>query len=41
MIEKIQKESWFGFDVCVATPDMMARLAYRPYFGAQGPDAEP
>ena len=23
MIEKIQKESWFGFDVCVATPDMM------------------
>nr|WP_122013073.1 50S ribosomal protein L1 [Maliibacterium massiliense] len=23
MIEKIQKENWFGFDVCVATPDMM------------------
>lgn len=21
--EKIQKENWFGFDVCVATPDMM------------------
>jgi len=23
MIQKIQKENWFGFDVCVATPDMM------------------
>ena len=23
MIEKIQKESWFDFDVCVATPDCM------------------
>lgn len=23
MIEKIQKENWFGFDVLVATPDMM------------------
>lgn len=23
MAEKIQKENWFGFDVCVATPDMM------------------
>lgn len=23
MIEKIQKENWFEFDVCVATPDMM------------------
>jgi len=23
MIEKIQKENWFDFDVCVATPDMM------------------
>ena len=23
MIEKIQKENWFGFDVCVTTPDMM------------------
>ena len=23
MVEKIQKENWFGFDVCVATPDMM------------------
>lgn len=22
-VEKIQKESWFDFDVCVATPDMM------------------
>lgn len=22
-ITKIQKENWFGFDVCVATPDMM------------------
>lgn len=22
-VEKIQKENWFGFDVCVATPDMM------------------
>jgi large subunit ribosomal protein L1 len=26
MIEKIQKESWFGFDVCVATPDMMGAI---------------
>jgi len=23
MIEKIQKENWFDYDVCVATPDMM------------------
>ena len=23
MIQKIQQESWFDFDVCVATPDMM------------------
>ena len=23
LIEKIQKENWFGFDVCVTTPDMM------------------
>ncbi len=23
MIAKIQTENWFGFDVCVATPDMM------------------
>jgi large subunit ribosomal protein L1 len=23
LIEKIQKENWFGFDVCVATPNMM------------------
>ena len=23
MVEKIQKENWFGFDVCVTTPDMM------------------
>ena len=26
MIQKIQKENWFGFDVVVATPDMMASL---------------
>ncbi|MGI6169501.1 MAG: 50S ribosomal protein L1 [Christensenellales bacterium] len=26
MIEKIQKESWFGFDTCVATPDMMGAI---------------
>lgn len=26
MIEKIEKENWFGFDVIVATPDMMATL---------------
>ena len=26
MLEKIQKENWFGFDVIVATPDMMAEL---------------
>ena len=26
MIEKIQKENWFGFDVIVATPDMMGEL---------------
>ncbi len=26
MIEKIQNENWFGFDVIVATPDMMAQL---------------
>ncbi|HAZ68560.1 MAG TPA: 50S ribosomal protein L1, partial [Oscillibacter sp.] len=23
MVEKIQKENWFGFDVVVASPDMM------------------
>ncbi|MEI6100675.1 MAG: 50S ribosomal protein L1 [Eubacteriales bacterium] len=23
LIEKIQKENWFAYDVCVATPDMM------------------
>lgn len=23
LADKIQKENWFGFDVCVATPDMM------------------
>ena len=26
MIEKIQKENWFGFDVIIATPDIMAEL---------------
>ncbi len=26
MIDKIQKENWFDFDVIVATPDMMANL---------------
>ena len=26
MIHKIQAESWFGFDVCVATPDMMGSV---------------
>ncbi len=26
MIEKIQKENWFDYDVIVATPDMMAQL---------------
>lgn len=26
MIEKIEKENWFDFDVIVATPDMMAQL---------------
>lgn len=26
MIEKIQRENWFDFDVVVATPDMMASL---------------
>lgn len=26
MLEKIQKENWFDFDVIVATPDMMGQL---------------
>ena len=26
MIEKIQKENWFDFDVIVATPDMMGQI---------------
>ena len=26
MIEKIEKENWFGFDVMIATPDMMPAL---------------
>ena len=26
MIEKIQKENWFDFDVAIATPDMMAKI---------------
>ncbi len=25
-LEKIQKENWFGFDVIVATPDMMGQI---------------
>lgn len=25
-IEKIEKENWFDFDVCIATPDMMAKI---------------
>ena len=26
MLEKIEKENWFGFDVMIATPDMMPAL---------------
>jgi len=26
LVKKIQTESWFGFDVCVATPDMMGTI---------------
>ncbi|PPE04732.1 50S ribosomal protein L1 [Entomoplasma ellychniae] len=26
LIQKIQKENWFGFDIIVATPEMMAKL---------------
>ena len=26
MLEKIQRENWFGFDIIVATPDMMGEL---------------
>lgn len=26
MIEKIQKENWFGYDIIVATPDMMVQI---------------
>ena len=26
MLEKIEKENWFDFDIIVATPDMMASL---------------
>ncbi|MDO5112303.1 MAG: 50S ribosomal protein L1 [Clostridia bacterium] len=26
LIQKIQKENWFDFDVCVATPDMMGTV---------------
>lgn len=26
ILEKIQKENWFGFDIIVATPDMMGEL---------------
>ena len=26
MVEKIQKESWFDYDVIVATPDMMGQI---------------
>ena len=26
MLEKIEKENWFGFDVMIATPDMMPQL---------------
>ena len=26
MIEKIQKENWFGYDIIVATPDMMGQI---------------
>lgn len=26
LVKKIQTENWFGFDVCVATPDMMGTI---------------
>ena len=26
LVKKIQTENWFGFDVCVATPDMMGKV---------------
>lgn len=26
LVKKIQTENWFGFDVCVATPDMMGTV---------------
>ena len=26
LVKKIQKENWFGFDVCIATPDMMGTV---------------
>ena len=26
LVAKIQSENWFGFDVCVATPDMMGTI---------------
>ena len=42
LVEKIQKENWFDFDVVVATPDMMGIVGrLGKVAGPQGPDAQP
>ena len=30
LVQKIQSENWFDYDVVVASPDMMGRVGYRP-----------
>ena len=41
MIQKIQTENWFGFDVMVATPDMMGVIGRIAASWDQGPYAQP
>ena len=42
LVEKIQKENWFDYDVVVASPDMMGVVGrLGKLLGPKGPDALP